>query len=132
MNEQLLEMVVRVGRLVGGREGWDVFDVGGGQWAVQADDEHAADLADHDAIRLAQAAGIDCDDWGRVRGLHDAAEPSLRRSWDVYIDTGVNVEMPADVDPDTDDGVAAIKAAATAKLLAAIEEGSFDIRCEEY
>lgn len=133
-NEKLLEMVVRVGRLVGGREGWDVFDIGGGRFAVQADDEHAARLSDNQAIRLAKAAGIDCDVCGRIRGLNDDAEPSQtqKRSWDVFIDTGVNVEMPAHINPDTDEGLAKIREAATAKLLDAIEDGCFDIRCEEY
>lgn len=75
-----------------------------------------------------QAAGV------RLAGmLRDAAAGRpLVRTWDVYIDTGVAVTVPADIDPDTDDGVAAIKAAVTAKLIEAIEEGSFDIRCEEY
>jgi len=67
---------------------------------------------------------------GRLRDA--AAGKPLVRSWDVLIDTAVNVEMPADIDPDTERGHAAIKNAAKAKLLAAIEDGSFDIRCEEY
>jgi len=131
-NEALLQMVQRVGRMVGRRQGWDVFDVGVGQYAIQADDDHAAGLDDYQAIEMAIAAGIDCDESGRIRGLHDAADPKATRSWDVWIDTGVNVEVPADIDPETEEGVAAIKEAATAKLLDAIEQGCFDIRCEEY
>lgn len=76
----------------------------------------------------AQADGVKLA--GRLRDA--AAGKPVVRSWDVWITTGVNVEMPGDVDPDTDEGVAAIKEAAAAKLLDAIEEGSFDIRCEEY
>jgi hypothetical protein len=67
---------------------------------------------------------------GRLRDA--AAGKPLTRSWDVVIDTAVNVEMPADVDPDSDWGIREIKAAAISKLLAVIEAGEFDIRCDEY
>jgi hypothetical protein len=132
MNEQLLAMVQRVGRLVGGKQGWDVFDIGDNQWVVQADDEHDAGLDDHEAIRLAIEAGVDCDDWGRIRGFHDCAESASTRTWDVSLQTMVAVEMPADVDPDTAEGVEAIKQAAKAKFIAAIGQDSFDIGVEEY
>lgn len=57
---------------------------------------------------------------------------SETRTWDVFIDTGVTVKLPASIDPNTEDGLAAIKEAAKAEIIKAIEFGSFDIRCEEY
>jgi hypothetical protein len=40
--------------------------------------------------------------------------------------------MPADIDPDTDEGYATIHAAAAGKFIDNIENDAFDIRCEEY
>jgi hypothetical protein len=71
---------------------------------------------------------------GRLRdaaaGGETAAKPT--RTWDVWIDTAVTVEMPADIDPDTDEGYATIHAAAAGKFIDNIENDAFDIRCEEY
>lgn len=67
---------------------------------------------------------------GRLRDA--AAGRQSMRTWDVSIQTMVAVEVPADVDPSTDEGVAIIKQAAKAKFIAAIEEDSFDIGVEEY
>lgn len=75
-----------------------------------------------------QAAGVKLA--ARLRDA--AAGKQLMRCFDVWVETGVNVDVPASIDPDTEEGVTAIKAAATAKLLDAIRDGSFDIRCEEY
>lgn len=65
--------------------------------------------------------------------LRDAAAGKpLTRTWDVYIDAGISVTMPADIDPETDEGAAAIRAAVKPGLLDEIRDGSFSIRCEEY
>ena len=53
-------------------------------------------------------------------------------SFDVWFSSGVNVNVPAGTDPETPEGIKVIKAAAIAKMLAAVEEGSFDIECERY
>lgn len=63
--------------------------------------------------------------------LRDAAAGRpLMRTWTVHLDTGVAVELPADIDPETPDGEAAIEAAARIKFLEAIEQGEYDIRLE--
>ncbi len=62
---------------------------------------------------------------GRLRDAAAGRKPT--RSWDVFMETGVNVEVPADIDPDTNEGFAAIKSAAAAKFLDNVREGSFDI-----
>lgn len=76
----LLKRAIRIGSTVGKQQGWGVFDVNShgdvGQWAVHTDDEAGLIEDDHEAIRLAREAGIDCDYYGRIRGLHDAADPA--------------------------------------------------------
>jgi hypothetical protein len=71
---------------------------------------------------------------GRLRDAAAGCEPAAKptRTWDVWIDTAVTVEMPADIDPDTDEGYATIHAAAAGKFIDNIENDAFDIRCEEY
>lgn len=67
---------------------------------------------------------------GRLRDA--AAGKPLMRSWDVTVTTIVNVKMPYGVDPSTDAGVDAIKEAIPGKVVDCIDEGAFDISCEEY
>lgn len=50
---------------------------------------------------------------------------------DVWLDTPVTVEVPDGTNPDTDDGVEAIKCEAMLKFLQALQEGWYDIRTEE-
>ncbi len=96
--------------------------------------EYLADVANE----IVAGAGVA----GMVRGFaakvaaaacqFDASEAKQTRTWDVWIDTAVTVEMPADIDPDTEEGYAAIHAAAAGKFIDNIENESFDIWCEEY
>lgn len=59
---------INLGATTGREQGWDVFDHGGGEWAVEADDDHEPRLDDNAAIRLARAAGVQCDDDGILVG----------------------------------------------------------------
>lgn len=75
-----------------------------------------------------QRAGVRLAGW-----LRDAAAGKpVMRSWDVTVTTIVNVKMPYGVDPSTDAGVDAIKEAIPGKVVDCIDEGAFDISCEEY
>ncbi len=53
-------------------------------------------------------------------------------NYDVYLQTGVTVTVPDDTDPDSDAGVARIKAAARSLLIDQLVAGEFDIDCEPY
>jgi len=50
---------------------------------------------------------------------------------DVYIDSGVCVEVPAGTDLDSDEGYLVIMEAARPKILRAIQEDSFDIEIDD-
>jgi hypothetical protein len=65
--ENVLTVVTAVqkGREIGLQQGWDVFEVGSGCWAVQSDDEQEK-IDDVQAIALAQAAGIKTNDFGSL------------------------------------------------------------------
>jgi hypothetical protein len=52
--------------------------------------------------------------------------------YDVYCATGVCVEIPDGVDPDSPEGVELLKRVSTQKFVDAILEGSFDITFEPY
>jgi hypothetical protein len=49
----------------GHTEGWDVFEIGNGCWAIQSDD-NADKIDDIQAIELARRAGIRIDDDGNL------------------------------------------------------------------
>lgn len=79
MNTNDLERIVtEIAETVGERQGWSVFScygsarLGDGLAVQRIDDAEILD-SDDDAIRLARAAGINCDDEGRVIGLHPGA-----------------------------------------------------------
>lgn len=52
--------------------------------------------------------------------------------FDVWMNTGVCVRVPAGTDPDTDAGIEAIKAAAVEQFRRNIDEGSFDVEIEPF
>lgn len=84
MNTNDLERIVtEIAETVGERQGWSVFSCYGSErlgdgLAVQRIDDAEILDSDDDAIRLARAAGINCDDEGRVIGLHPMAEREPR------------------------------------------------------
>ena len=51
---------------------------------------------------------------------------------DVYLDTGVCVDVPDATDLDSDDGLRTVKAAAKRALLDLLNNDDFDIQAEEY
>ena len=65
--ENVLTVVTAVqkGREIGLQQGWDIYEVGGGCWAVRSDDEQGK-IDDDQAIALAQAAGIETNDFGSL------------------------------------------------------------------
>jgi hypothetical protein len=62
-------IAVQKGREIGHEQGWDVFEVGGGCWAIQSDDEQEK-IDDVQAIALAQAVGIKTDEFGNLLNKH--------------------------------------------------------------
>ncbi len=57
---------INLGATVGREQGWDVFACGNGWMQVQRCDESGLLDSDEEAIRLARAAGVQCDDGGTV------------------------------------------------------------------
>lgn len=74
MAEKLLVVVnaVKVAKTVGIEQGWDLFDVGGGYWSVQSDDDQCK-VTDLEAITLAGLAGLRVDEVGNL--LDKKGEP---------------------------------------------------------
>lgn len=56
---------INLGATIGREQGWDVFDTGG-RLQVQADDDHDPRIDDEEAVRLALAAGVQCNRDGAV------------------------------------------------------------------
>jgi hypothetical protein len=55
------------------------------------------------------------------------------RTFDVWLDSGVSVELPDETDPDADEGIEAIKAAAAEKFRMMLESDAinFDVTIED-
>lgn len=54
------------------------------------------------------------------------------KTYDVFLDSGISVDLPDDTDPESAAGYEALKAAAAARFTAMLEEDSFDITYEEF
>ncbi len=54
------------------------------------------------------------------------------KTFDIFLDTGVSVEAPDDLDPESEAGYEALRQAAIAKFTAMFEGDSFDISYEEF
>lgn len=59
---------INLGATVGREQGWDIFERGLGWMQVQRCDESGLLDSDEEAIRLARAAGVLCDDGGTLGG----------------------------------------------------------------
>jgi hypothetical protein len=57
---------------------------------------------------------------------------NAKKSWDVCIDTFLNVLLPADVDPDTEEGRAQLVAIATQRFIDALRYGDAVFTWERY
>lgn len=61
----ILAKAIKVARTAGAKQGWDLFDIGEGHWAVQSDDDQCK-ITDLEAIKLAQLAGLRVDEYGNL------------------------------------------------------------------
>ena len=59
----------------------------------------------------------------------NVAESSME-NFGVFLETGVTVDVPADLDPDKPEGYAEVKRLATAKFIALLQGGEFEIQVE--
>ena len=66
-NDEHIEHAVKIARTIGRRQGWTVYDYGHGVYVTG--DPHGTTrymIPDTEAARLAIAAGVHCDDDGRI------------------------------------------------------------------